>query len=205
MTITGGSVSISNYQSGNISATNLRKVGERMFLCNGGKSSSLTVPSGVYKIDVKNGLITIAGPGWIISADRKTKVLKTSHDKVVENLFVSKSESNLTTYESTDDKFSLSVRKNDVVSNNWRAFPKLKFSNSETFKMPTGKAEKAKEGTDERLICKICMDNLINTHIIDCNHAQFCSECAKEVVKSDNPKCPICRCEIKKGISDIYI
>jgi len=47
----------------------------------------------------------------------------------------------------------------------------------------------------EELLCKVCMENKINTTIIPCGHACVCIEDSKKL-----KECPMCRGEIKEII-----
>lgn len=48
--------------------------------------------------------------------------------------------------------------------------------------------------------CSICMENPIQTALLDCGHMNLCLKCAKDMCASDVDylkKCPICRADFK--------
>lgn len=48
--------------------------------------------------------------------------------------------------------------------------------------------------------CSICMENPIQTALLDCGHMNLCLKCAKEMSLSNTDylnKCPICRADFK--------
>lgn len=47
-----------------------------------------------------------------------------------------------------------------------------------------------------QMICIICCENKVSHILYDCNHFVLCGLCADKLY-SDDPKCPICRKEIK--------
>ena len=46
--------------------------------------------------------------------------------------------------------------------------------------------------------CCICMENPVQTALLDCGHMNLCLKCAREISKSERLReCPVCRAELK--------
>lgn len=89
--------------------------------------------------------------------------------------------------------------------------PKKKKDNKIKIKTPNGKSVELKEseminenGEISKDVCKVCLTNKKNTIIIDCGHIVMCADCAREILKEKDKKCPMCRAEIKHGINDMF-
>ena len=48
----------------------------------------------------------------------------------------------------------------------------------------------------DKEICKVCLNNKINTVLVPCGHRCICEDCGKSLGASK--KCPICRQKIQK-------
>ena len=68
-------------------------------------------------------------------------------------------------------------------------------------RLPTAKDINA---TEQEKKCQVCCINRINTVIIDCGHSYLCSNCAKIMLKADDPSCPICRKRIVEGFINVF-
>lgn len=66
---------------------------------------------------------------------------------------------------------------------------------SEPFDRPMPKPQKADSDQQVDLVCKVCMDKIINVVLIPCGHATACSNCVRQI---PNRQCPICRQVIQK-------
>ena len=53
------------------------------------------------------------------------------------------------------------------------------------------RGEIANQNNDE-MLCRICVDNVINCVLLECGHYTLCLECA-ETIKRSTKECPICR------------
>ena len=53
------------------------------------------------------------------------------------------------------------------------------------------RGEIANQNNDE-MLCRICVDNVINCVLLECGHYTLCLECA-ETIKKSTKECPICR------------
>eukprot|EP00163_Fabomonas_tropica_P001119 TRINITY_DN10851_c0_g1_i1.p1 TRINITY_DN10851_c0_g1~~TRINITY_DN10851_c0_g1_i1.p1 ORF type:complete len:368 (+),score=37.66 TRINITY_DN10851_c0_g1_i1:30-1106(+) len=66
----------------------------------------------------------------------------------------------------------------------------------------TGSAA-GQSSSNGRELCCICMNNAVNTVILECHHSVLCLDCAKSLMASKIKECPVCRQEIKE-IMEIY-
>ena len=64
--------------------------------------------------------------------------------------------------------------------------------------------ESMPEDTVDALLCVVCRERKRTTVIRDCKHSCLCVTCARAVM-SREPKCPMCRKLIVKGIDKIFI
>ena len=63
-----------------------------------------------------------------------------------------------------------------------------------------------KNKVSEEKLCVICLDNEKTTAFFRCGHKVCCHECAKNILKNNDPeqkKCPVCR-KVVGGILRIY-
>lgn len=51
---------------------------------------------------------------------------------------------------------------------------------------------------EDRDICKVCLDNEIQTVLVECGHMAVCVECGDKLMRNPRPECPICRAGIIK-------
>jgi hypothetical protein len=55
---------------------------------------------------------------------------------------------------------------------------------------------------NERHVCCVCKENRISTVFIPCGHAACCRTCkeiVREELRSEDKKCPVCRCKITRA------
>ena len=54
------------------------------------------------------------------------------------------------------------------------------------------------EHNSKKIICRVCLEPPDASYILlGCGHMPFCSECSKHLLDTSNPKCPICRKNVK--------
>jgi len=94
-----------------------------------------------------------------------------------------------------------------IVNHFGRSLPVAKTAEFTGMEIPEAEEEpSADEDTPEAMLCKICIERVHNTLVVDCSHACMCVTCARRVLGEVKKKrrCPICRQDIVKGIRRIY-
>jgi hypothetical protein len=78
-------------------------------------------------------------------------------------------------------------------------------NNKYKFLIPEPKEEEdASDDIPEHKLCIICLVKKKSTVIADCGHSCACNSCSRELLKTNNKACPICRKEIHIGITQLY-
>jgi len=193
-------------------------------LCRNGKASIMTLNDRTYRFELDRGLMTIKALGFVVKMDPNDfKLKRDSDDAILTNLYfcreikTARARSDHIYRSISDSKFRLIVKYNEIICENFEKFPELKFEelnepNKKKRKIgpvkPKRKPEKATVDTADEWLCKICMENKVNTVNLDCDHSCMCSDCGRKIMEFESQSdrvCPICKTYLVKGIKDFIV
>ena len=92
-----------------------------------------------------------------------------------------------------------------------KQFPKKNDTKNEPkMEIPEFEKEPDESNLSSEQLCIICMEHTRKTLILDCRHTGLCIQCSRTLLlepdgtHKDDPECPRCRAEIKRGIIKIF-
>ncbi len=72
---------------------------------------------------------------------------------------------------------------------------------SDDWRVPMeGEDIEAQEDEDDKNVCKICFENMVQTVILDCGHTILCLRCARRYneMNEEQRRCPVCNQEMNQ-------